>query len=135
MSAPITLIGNISQEPDLKFSQSGKAWVRFSVVTSARFFNKETQKWEEKDATFWNCAAFGKLAENIAESAVKGTRVVVTGNVKAEKYQGKDGLEKTDIRVIADEVALSVKFNAVKAAVTTPKPAANDGWGMDEPPF
>lgn len=135
MSAPITLTGNLTGDPELKFSNSGKAWVRFSIVTNARVFDKDTQKWVEKDPTFWNCTAFGKTAENFVESASKGTRVVLIGTVKSEKFTGKDGMERTDMRVLADELAVSVKFTSTKPATAKQAPRS-DGWGgEDEPPF
>lgn len=136
MSTEVKLVGNIAGDPELKFAQSGTAWIRFTVVTSARFFNKETQKWEDKDTTFWRCVAFGKLAEHMGDSVSKGDRVVVLGMAKEERYKGQDGSEQKETRVTADEVAVSLKFGPIKAGTPAARPQANpvsDPWGTPAP--
>jgi len=130
----ITITGNLAGDPDLKFSQNGKAWARFTVVANDRVFDKNTNAWVDRDPTFWRCTAFGKTAENLAEGASKGTRIVVLGKVKSESYKDKEGNDVTEMRVTADEVAVSLKFGAPKGAATgRPQAAPDDPWGT--PPF
>lgn len=138
MSTDIKLVGNLTADPEIKFGQNGKAWARFTVVTNARVLNKETNKWEDRDPTFWDCVAFDKIAENLAESAAKGTRVIVLGTVKQESYDTREGEKRTVMRVNAQEIGVSLKFGPTKAGTPLARPQAQptgggDPWGA--PPF
>lgn len=130
----IVITGNLTAAPDLKFGQSGKAWARFTVVANDRTFDKDQNKWVDKNPTFWRCVAFGKDAENLAESADKGTRVIVLGKVYEESYKAQDGTDKREMRVTAEEVGVSLKFGSVKAGGAAAKPqnapSAEDPWGV-----
>lgn len=115
MSIPVTLTGRIGQDPELKFGNNGKAIARFSVVTSRRVLDKTTNQWSDEDTTWWNCTAFGPLAENIAESLEKGCAVIVTGRAASETWNDKNtGEKRTAMKVIADEVAPSLRFATAK---------------------
>lgn len=115
MSIPVTLVGRIGKDPELKFGNNGKAIVRFSVVTSRRVLNKTTNEWSDEDTTWWNCTAFGALAENVAESLEKGCAVIVTGRAASESWNDKNtGEKRTAMKVIADEVAPSLKYATAK---------------------
>jgi single-strand DNA-binding protein len=147
MSIPVTLVGRIGQDPELKFGNSGKAIARFSVVTSRRVLNKTTNEWSDEDTTWWNCTAFGSLAENVAESLEKGCAVIVTGRAASESWNDKNtGEKRTAMKVIADEVAPSLRFATAKVARTQrsegggnsgggrPQQNANTGgWGGETP--
>lgn len=131
----IVLTGNLTGTPELKFAQSGKAWARFTVVTNERTFDKEQNKWVDKNPTFWRCVAFGKDAENVAESADKGTRLIVLGKVHEEAYKAQDGTDRREMRVTVEEVGVSLKFGPTKtgtAAKAAPT-SESDPWGA--PPF
>jgi len=132
----ITLVGNLTAAPEIKFAKSGNAWARFTVVTSDRVKDKETDKWEDKNPTFWRCVAFGKLAEHLADSLEKGARVIVLGKVHEESYKDKEGNERREMRVTVDEIAASLKFGALKPGTPAARPQAapaDDPWGP--PPF
>lgn len=145
MSTPVTLIGRIGQDPELKFGNNGKAIARFSVVTSRRVLNKDTNQWSDEDVTWWNCTAFGPLAENIAESIEKGCAVIVTGRAHTESWNDKtSGEKRTAMKVIADEVAPSLRFATAKISKAQrdggnnrggsgggrpPQNTNNGGWG------
>lgn len=117
MSIPVTIVGRIGQDPELKFGNNGKAIARFSVVTSRRVLDKATNEWSDSDTTWWNCTAFGALAENIAESLEKGCAVIVTGRAASESWNDKNtGEKRTAMKVIADEVAPSLRFATAKVA-------------------
>jgi len=133
MSAPVTIKGRLTRDPELTFLSSGKPMAKFSVVTNDRFKNDKTGEWEDKDTSFWDCTAFGPIAENICESAEKGTGVIVTGKVRQETWE-KDGEKKSKFAVIADDFAVSCKFRIVKVT----EGASSNGGGKsynDEPPF
>ena len=84
MSTPVNLTGRVVADPELRFSAKGSPVGRFTVVTSRRVRDSATGEWSDADTSFWDCVAFGQLAENIAESLVKGTAVIVSGRAAQE---------------------------------------------------
>lgn len=116
MSTPVTLTGRLTADPELKFGQSGKAYARFTIATDRRELNRETNTWESKDSTFWNCTAFGVLAENVAESLTKGLAVIATGRASQEDWTDKQGNKRTSIKVVIDEIGPTLRFATVKVA-------------------
>lgn len=141
MSTPVTLRGRLTRDPEMRFSASGKPVTQFSVVTSRRYKDETTGEWKDRDTTFWECVAFGTLAENIAESVLKGTAVIVTGNAYQEEWEDKSGNKRKSVKVTADDVAPSLRTAAAKiakaerqAAPAAAKAAREDQWS-DEPPF
>lgn len=141
MSTPVTLRGRLTRDPEMKFSASGKQVTRFSVVTSRRFKNDKTGEWEDRDTTFWDCVAFGQLAENIAESLLKGTAVVVTGSASSEDWEAKDGTKRKSMKVVAEDVAPSLRWASAKIAKAERnadrggQSRGEDPWAGEEPPF
>jgi single-strand DNA-binding protein len=132
MSSPVTLKGRLIKDPELRYTNSGKAVAQFTVVTAKRF--KKDDEWVEQDTSFWDVTAFDKLAENILESCQKGTSVIVTGAMRQEKWVNKDQENRTSWKVLADDVALSLKSQ--KAGVQeNEKVPANAGGFREEPPF
>src|SRR5262245_60349540 len=99
MSTQVTLRGRLTGDPEMRFTANGKPVARFSVVTSRRFKNERSGEWEDRDTTFWDCVAFGQLAENVAESLEKGTAVIVTGSAASEEWEGKDGQKRRSTKV------------------------------------
>jgi single-strand DNA-binding protein len=142
MSTPVTLRGRLTRDPELRYSASGKPVVKFAVVTSRRFKNQETGDWEDRDTTFWDCVAFGELADNAAESLEKGTAVIVQGNAAQEEWTTKDGEKRRSMKVVVEDVAPSLRSHSAKIAKAArtsdgPKQAPRDEnpWANDEPPF
>ena len=142
MSTPVTLRGRLTRDPEMRYSNAGKPVVKFAVVTSRRFKNDQTHEWEDRDTTFWDCVAFGQLAENVAESLEKGTAVIVQGNASQEEWTTKEGEKRKSMKVVADEVAPSLRFHSAKASkVARPEgtqqqaPRVENPWANDEPPF
>ena len=137
MSTPVTLRGRLTADPDMKFSSSGKPFARFSVVTSRRFKNERTGDWEDRDTTFWECVAFGQLAENIAESLRKGTAVIVTGTAASEEWEDKNGQKRRTTKVTVEDAAPSLRWASAKPAqADRAKPSGRDEdpWA-NAPPF
>lgn len=142
MSTSVTLRGRLTRDPEMRFSAKGNPVANFAVVTSRRFKNDQSGEWEDRDTTFWDCIAFGQLAENIAESLAKGTAVVVTGNAFQEEWEDKTGQKRRSLKVTVDDVAPSLRFASAKitraerqADRQQPAAAAKDPWTGDEPPF
>lgn len=153
MSTPVTLTGRLTQDPELKFGKNGSPIARFTVVTSRRVLDKNTNEWKDEDTSFWNCTAFGALAENVCDSLSKGVAVLVTGRAAQESWEDKNtGAKRTAIKVIADEVAPSLRWVTAKIAKAersggngtgrpqNAQPQQTSGWGdnsgyASEPPF
>lgn len=142
MSAQITIAGNFAADPELKFTPSGAAVVKFTVVTSRPQKDEATGQWEDKDVTFWNCEAWRQIAENIAESCSKGTSVIVTGSVAEQRWTDKtSGDKKSKMVVNVRDVGISIKRHTATSHRTTreqaPQPQ-DDPWSTTSteiPPF
>lgn len=125
----ITIVGNLGQDPELSFTQSGKAKVRFSVADTRKVG-------EEKETTWHRCVAWGEQAEQIAANISKGQRVIVTGRYKTDEYTTKTGEKRTQMEVLVDDCGPSYRFGAPKEdrpMVRTSAPQS-DGYD-DELPF
>ena len=143
MSANITISGNLAADPELRFTKDGKAVVRFTVMTSRSKKNDEG-KWESFDVTGWPVTAWDKLAENVAESLLKGDPVIVTGTAATKSWEDKDGNPRSRIEVNAWEVAIGLKRFAVsprrtERVASTTASTNDDPWATpakdDIPPF
>lgn len=147
----ITLIGNLTDDPELKFTPSGAAVSNFTVASTPRTFNKETNEWVDGEALFIRCAAWRQIAEHIAESLEKGQRVVVTGALKVRNFERQDGSKGTSVEMNVDEIGPSLRYATAKVTKaqrsgggqqTAQQPAAQqsapaaDPWATpQEPPF
>lgn len=116
MATPVTIIGNVvsNEGIQLKFAGNGNAVANFTVLEKGRKYNRDSNQWEDADASFHRISAFGKLAENIAESCEKGTRVIVDGKLFEREYQTSDGETKRTWQVTADDVAVSLKWDIAR---------------------
>ena len=144
MSTQVTLRGRLTRDPELRYGASGTPVVKFSVVTSRRVRDKQTGEFSDADTTFWDCVAFGQLAEGCAESLEKGTAVVLQGNAAQEEWTTKDGDKRRSMKVVCEDVAPSLRFASAKVTKSTrdrpasrPSQPAEDPWAGDssEVPF
>jgi len=144
VSTQVTLRGRLTRDPELRYGASGTPVVKFSVVTSRRVRDKQTGEFSDADTTFWDCVAFGQLAEGCAESLEKGTAVVLQGNAAQEEWTTKDGDKRRSMKVVCEDVAPSLRFASAKVTkASRDKPAsrpaqpAEDPWAGDssEVPF
>ncbi|MGA4670578.1 single-stranded DNA-binding protein [Propionibacteriaceae bacterium Y1923] len=116
---PITLIGNLTADPDLRFTPSGAAVANFTVASTPRNFDRQTNEWKDGEAMFLNCSVWRQAAENAAESLTKGMRVVVTGRLKARSYETREGEKRTVFEVEVDEVGPSLRYATAKVTRTS----------------
>ena len=116
----ITVVGNITRDPELKFLNSGQAALRISVAVSRRWQNRQTQEWEEK-TSFFDVQCYGPMAENAANSLTKGARVVVTGRMEQRTWETENGDKRSAFEIVADEIAPSLKW-ATAVVTRTPRP-------------
>lgn len=112
-SVPITIVGNLTDDPELRFTPSGNACAKFTVALNRKNFNTETKKWEDAGSDFHRVTAWRLLAENIVESLKKGDRVIVQGMLKSSTFEDNEGNKRTYWEVTADAVGPDLMFAQV----------------------
>ena len=108
----ITIVGNLTRDPELRFTPSGQATATFGVAVNRRWQNRQTNEWEEA-VSFFDVTAWQQLAENVAESVQKGTRIIVTGRLDQRSWETQDGEKRSKIEIVADEIGPSLSFATV----------------------
>jgi len=122
--AAVQLVGNVTREPELRFTQDGKPVTTFGLAINRRRRNPQTNEWEDGDSTFFDVTCWEQLAENVAESVPKGARVLVLGYVQQDNWE-KDGEKRSKLKVTADEVGPSLRWATVPSIVKNEKRSAN----------
>lgn len=110
----ITLVGNATKDPELRFTPSGAAVAKFTVASTPRTFDKESNAWKDGETLFLPVSVWRQQAEHVAESVVRGARVVIQGRLSQRSYEDRDGTKRTVYEVEADEVAVSLKNATAK---------------------
>lgn len=105
----VTLVGNLTRDPELRYTPSGQTVATFGLAVNRRWQNRQTQEWEEQ-TSFFDIKAWAGLAENIAESVQRGTRVIVTGRLEQRSWETDQGDRRSKVEVVADEVAPSLRW-------------------------
>jgi len=159
----LTIVGNLTADPELRYTQNGLAVANFTIASTPRRFDKASNEWVDEDALFMRCTLWREFAEHVAGSLTKGARVVATGRLKQRSYETKEGEKRTAIELEVDEIGPSLRYATAQvtratgggggrpqgAAVTEEPWAANSGpaasasddvWGTpggysDETPF
>ena len=157
----ITVIGNITGDPELRFTPSGAAVANFTVASTPRQFDRQSNEWKDGETLFMRCSVWRDAAENVAESLQRGTRVIVTGRLKSRSYETKEGEKRTVMELEVDEIGPSLRYATAKVqkmsrssggggfgassgggpgagdpwATATPAPAGGGHNFDDEPPF
>lgn len=130
ITTQMTVAGNLTRDPELRFTQSGQAVASFSIASTPRTYDKDKKEYVDGEAVFTNCVLWGKPAENFAESATKGSRVLASGSLKSRKWQDKEGNEKTSTELVVDELGMSVQFASYTKSQGGSRPAdpPAEGW-------
>src|SRR5881628_1827664 len=110
----ITVVGNLTDDPELRFTPSGAAVANFTVASTPRFLDKQTNEWKDGDALFLRCSIWRQAAENVAESLQKGARVIVQGRLKQRSFETREGEKRTVIELDVDEIGPSLKYATAK---------------------
>ena len=110
----ITVIGNLTADPELRFTQSGVAVASFTIASTPRKFNRQTNEWEDEEALFLRCSIWRDAAENVSESLEKGARVIAQGRLKQRSFTDREGNQRTSIELDVDEVGPSTKYAVAK---------------------
>ena len=111
---PITIVGNIVADPELRFTPAGAAVANFRVASTPRRYNSQTNQWEDGEAMFLTCNVWRQAAENVAETMSKGMRVIVTGRLKQRSFQTREGDNRTVFEIDVDEVGPSLRFSTAQ---------------------
>jgi single-strand DNA-binding protein len=124
----ITVVGNLTNDPELRFTPSGAAVASFTVASTPRMLDKQTNEWKDGDTLFLRCSIWRQAAENVAESLQRGMRVIVQGRLKQRSYETKEGEKRTVVELDVDEVGPSLKSATAKVNKTT-RQGGNGGGG------
>ena len=126
---PITVVGNLTGDPELRFTPSGAAVANFTVASTPRQFDRQTNEWKDQETLFLNCSVWRQAAENAAESLQRGMRVIVTGRLKARSYETREGEKRTVFEIDVEEVGPSLKMATAKVTKTTRSGGQGGGQG------
>jgi len=155
----ITVIGNLTSDPELRFTQSGAAVASFTVASTPRTFDRASGEWKDGEALFMRCNIWRQPAENVAESLTRGARVIVSGRLRQRSFETREGEKRTVVELEVDEVGPSLRYATAKVNKVSRgsggggfgggsggSAPADDPWGSappagggggfsDEPPF
>lgn len=153
----VTVVGNLTNEPELRFTPSGAAVASFTVASSSRVLDKTTNEWKDGETVFMRCSVWRQYAENVAESLTKGTRVIVSGRLKQRSYETREGEKRQVMELEVEDVGPALRYATAKVTRTQSQGGgfgggnggggggasapADDPWasspgaGFDEPPF
>jgi single-strand DNA-binding protein len=145
----ITVIGNLTADPELRFTPSGAAVANFTVASTPRTFDRQSGEWKDGEALFLRCNIWRQAAENAAETLTRGSRVIVSGRLKQRSYETREGEKRTVVELEVEEVGPSLRYATAKLNKVSrgsgsggtgddpwgSAPAAGSSGGDDEPPF
>jgi single-strand DNA-binding protein len=110
----LTIVGNLTADPELRFTPSGAAVANFTVASTPRMMDRQTNEWKDGDPLFMRCSIWREAAENVAESLTRGSRVIVTGRLKQRSYETREGEKRTVVELEVDEIGPSLKYATAK---------------------
>ncbi|MFF4169843.1 single-stranded DNA-binding protein [Streptomyces sp. NPDC001744] len=124
----ITVVGNLVDDPELRFTPSGAAVAKFRIASTPRTFDRQTNEWKDGESLFLTCSVWRQAAENVAESLQRGMRVVVQGRLKQRSYEDREGVKRTVYELDVEEVGPSLKNATAKVTKTTGR-GGQGGYG------
>lgn len=150
----LTIIGNLTADPELRFTPAGAAVANFTVASTPRTFDRQANEWKDGDALFMRCNIWREAAENVAETLTRGARVIVTGRLQQRSYETREGEKRTVVELEVDEIGPSLRYATAKVnkanrassgdraragASAGRSQGSDDPWGnaggTSEPPF
>lgn len=127
----ITVVGNLTGDPELRFTPSGAAVANFTVASTTRILDKTTNEWKDGDTVFLRCNVWRQYAENVAESLTRGMRVMVTGRLKVRQYETREGTKGTSVECEVDDVGPVLKYATAKVTKVARSGGGGGGFGGD----
>jgi single-strand DNA-binding protein len=125
----ITVIGNLTDDPELRFTPSGAAVANFTIASTPRTLDKATNEWKDGDALFLRCSIWRQAAENVAETLTRGARVVAQGRLVQRSYETREGEKRTVVELQVDEIGPSLKYATAKVSKTSRGGGSGGGFG------
>ncbi|MEV4237867.1 MULTISPECIES: single-stranded DNA-binding protein [unclassified Nocardia] len=125
----ITVIGNLTADPELRFTPAGAAVANFTVASTPRVFDRNSNEWKDGEALFLRCNIWREAAENVAESLTRGARVIVSGRLKQRSYETREGEKRTVVELEVDEVGPSLRYATAKVAKASRGGGGGGGFG------
>ena len=125
----ITVVGNLTADPELRFTPSGAAVANFTVASTPRIYDRQSGEWKDAEALFLRCNIWREAAENVAESLTRGSRVIVTGRLKQRSYETREGEKRTVVEVEVDEIGPSLRYATAKVNKATRSGGGGGGFG------
>jgi single-strand DNA-binding protein len=126
----ITIVGNLTADPELRFTPSGAAVANFTVASTPRIFDRQSSEWKDGDALFLRCNIWREAAENVAESLTRGARVIVTGRLKQRSFETREGEKRTVFEVEVDEIGPSLRYATAKVNKASRSGGGGGGGGF-----
>ncbi|MHB1138327.1 MAG: single-stranded DNA-binding protein [Microthrixaceae bacterium] len=128
----VELVGNITRDPELRFTPSGAAVANFGLAVNRRWRNQQTNEWEEQ-VSFFDIVCWRELAENVSESLTKGTRIMVSGRLDQRSWETENGDKRSKVEVVADEIGPSLRWATAQVSRNERRDGGSGG-GFDSPP-
>ncbi|MCL1869946.1 MAG: single-stranded DNA-binding protein [Promicromonosporaceae bacterium] len=128
----ITVVGNLTADPELRFTPSGAAVASFTVASTPRTFDRQSNEWKDGDALFMRCSVWREAAENVAESLTKGMRVIVQGRLTQRSYETREGEKRTVVEMQVDEVGPALRYASAKVTRTQRQGGGGFGGGGNQ---
>jgi single-strand DNA-binding protein len=129
MSSNVTIVGNLTRDPELRFTPTGAPVTNFGVAVNRRWQNRDNQQWEES-TSFFNVTCWRDLAQNVSESLEKGARVMVTGRLEQRSWETQDGERRSVVEIVADEVGPSLRWATAEISKNDRREGGDGGgWG------
>ncbi|MCW4467125.1 single-stranded DNA-binding protein [Glutamicibacter sp. MNS18] len=125
----ITVIGNLTADPELRFTPSGSAVANFTIASTPRTFDRQTNEWKDGEALFLRASVWREAAENVAETLTKGMRVIAQGRLRSRSYDTKEGERRTVMELEVDEIGPSLRFASAKVTRTQRSGGGGGGFG------
>ena len=125
----ITIIGNLTADPELRFAPSGAAVANFTVASTPRMFDRQSNEWKDGETLFMRCSVWRDAAENVAESLNRGMRVIVSGRLKSRSYETKEGEKRTVVELEVDEIGPSLRYATAKVTKASRGEGGGGGFG------
>ena len=129
----VTVVGNLTGDPELRFTPNGAAVASFTVASTTRVLDKGTNEWKDGDTMFLRCSVWRQYAENVAESLTKGTRVIVTGRLKQRSYETKEGEKRSVVELDVDDVGPALRNATAKVTRASREGGFSSGGGSSAP--
>jgi single-strand DNA-binding protein len=125
----ITVIGNLTADPELRFTPSGAAVANFTVASTPRTFDRQTNEWKDGEALFLRCNIWREAAENVAESLTRGARVIASGRLKQRSFETREGEKRTVVELEVDEIGPSLRYATAKVNKASRSGGGGGGFG------